>query len=315
MVAFKDIPIASLTLINERSPSSSSTPSTETHPASRITAAGRSCKYCPGAVFDDQEEFRAHYQSPWHVHNQNLSLRSRPPVSWEVFEAIQSIEDSSESSDDFWEEGSGDEDELHGSDDEQAEHVDPLVSFHCNNRSFSLYRSLLFPSRQEYRESIVTADLLRSFIQAASHSTWALFLIKSGRVFAGIYDHSTCKFTQKRTFKRYTERRKQGGSQMLRDKAGRVAKSAGSQLRRQNEQALLREVEEVVREWEGELERCQVILWNRTFFGQAALFPATGGGLARFRQSTLRTFPFSTYKPSEEEALRCMSRFCFQVKV
>lgn len=298
--------MATLSVINEKGVEEDLIPIPS--PLSRVSAAGRSCKYCPGAVFDDQDEFRAHYQSPWHVHNQNLSLRSRPTIPFDLFQAIQSIqEEASDSDDDYEEEEESEADDE--SSDEEVEKVDPMVRFSCSHRQYSLCRSLLFQSKQEYRETPVSEALLRSFLLEASMATWALFLIKSGRVFAGIYDHSSGQFVNKRSFKRYTERRKQGGSQLLRDKSGKVAKSAGSQLRRQNEQALLKDVEDLVKEWESELSKCQVILWNKTLFGQLALFPANGSVLTKYKP-LLRTFPFSTYKPSAEEALRCISKFC-----
>lgn len=306
MVAFKDL-AKHLDSILLPAPSDFKVPEPAPVASPRLTSAGRTCKYCPGAVFEDMDEFRAHHQTAWHCHNQDLSLRSKTAISLEEFESIAGNVSSSDSEENFWEES--EEEGISAYDDQDAGAIDPLVRFSCGGKGYSLYRSLLFSSKQEYRSNLVSDSFLKDFISAASTSSWALFLLKGGRVFAAIYDHTTQRFTKTKQFKRYTERRKQGGSQMLRDKSGKVAKSAGSQIRRQNEQNLLRDVEDLVKNWVEDLKKCQFIFWNRTFFGQAALFPAGSGGLGAYKEQ-LRTFPFTTYKPCEEEALRCVNKFC-----
>lgn len=208
------------------------------------TLGGRACKYCPGAAFSDQDEFRKHYQTAWHTHNQTLCLKSKQPVTEADFEAFSLALSDSES--DFWEE---EDEEIEESDEDgDVASVSPTVEFACGTDAFQMHRALLFSSKVEYRTAAVTTEMVKRFISNASSSTWAIFLIKSGRLFGGIYDHASGSFTHTKTFRRYTERRKQGGSQMLRDKAGRVAKSAGSQIRRQNEVELLK-VAEGSRPW------------------------------------------------------------------
>jgi hypothetical protein len=91
---------------------------------------------------------------------------------------------------------------------------------------------------------LVTSTYLQSFLRDACNSIWAIFLFKGGKVFIGIYSVQQEGLIKKKLFKKYTERRKQGGSQLLRDKSGKVAKSAGSQVRRQNELDLLSVLQE-----------------------------------------------------------------------
>lgn len=203
-----------------------------------IRAPGRSCKYCPDVTFDDLAEFREHHRTPWHIHNQNLCLRSKKPVSEEEYQLCQCQSIDSESDDsDFWDEQ--EDEKLEDDEDEKASPLETFVKFSDGKNTLSIYRSLLFASKSESRSSIVSTEQLRSFIQDASNSTWAIMLFKGGKIFVGIYSVSQDKFIKKKLFKKYTERRKQGGSQLLRDKSGKVAKSAGSQIRRQNELDLL----------------------------------------------------------------------------
>ena len=64
---------------------------------------------------------------------------------------------------------------------------------------------------------------------------------------------------QSKTFHRYTTRRKQGGSQSASDNARGKANSAGSSIRRYNEQALIQEVRELLHDWKNQLAECTAI--------------------------------------------------------
>src|SRR5690606_37473357 len=147
--------------------------------------------------------------------NQARCLKNQPalnPLEYEAF--INAVDDESDSSN-FWSDDE-DEEEMEDSEDESPAQISPLISFSHQGKTYELYRRLL--SRINIQN--ITAEVFKNFIRLASNSTWAIILIKSGRVFAGIYDFKTEKFTKKKSFKRYTERKKQGGSQMLRDKSG-----------------------------------------------------------------------------------------------
>lgn len=61
----------------------------------------------------------------------------------------------------------------------------------------------------------------------------------------------------------------------------------------------------MIKEWASELAKCQLIFWNRNFFSQLALFQSPH--VLDRSDERLRKFPFSTYKPSEDEALRCIT--------
>lgn len=262
---------------------------------------GRPCKYCPDIDLESNEEFRKHYQTDWHNKNQELALKGRKPLSFEEYELLVSMESSSDS--DFWDEDS-DEQDGDMSDDESLGPVNPMINFLIEKNKFGVYRKLLFGDKNEYRSTVVTTEVLRTFMEEACQSTWAIFLIKSGRLFAGIFDVAKGKFIRSKVMKKYTERRKQGGSQLLRDKSGKVGRSAGSQLRRKNETDLLADIEQLLTDWKEELDKCQLIWWNKTFFSQIALFQ---GKVLPKDDARLRLIPFTTYKPCEEEAIRCLN--------
>lgn len=105
----------------------------------------------------------------------------------------------------------------------------------------------------------------------------ALFMIGGGHFAAAIVSHTpknikkyikqseadilpqSVNFIDHRSFHRYTTRRKQGGSQSAMDNAKGKANSAGSSLRRYNEQALAIDVKNVIQEWKGYLTNCKSI--------------------------------------------------------
>lgn len=263
------------------------------------------CKVCPGAGFNEADDFRDHHQSPWHTRNLQASLRGRSVLSEaEFMECEQRTAAQGTAAESDWD-SQEEADETEAADEDGApQNVSEKVHFSFRGTSMTVYRTLLFSTRQDYRSAEVTAQLLRSFVLAAARATWAIFLVRSGRVFAAIYDLATDAIVASKSFKRYTERAKQGGSQLLRDKSGQVARSAGSQIRRANEQALLKDVAGLLQDWSGQLGACQLVFWNRNFFSLLALFQAEGV-LAR-SDPRLRTLPFSTYKPGLDEAQRCI---------
>ena len=112
-----------------------------------------------------------------------------------------------------------------------------------------------------------------------------------------------------KTFHRYTTRRKQGGAQSAMDNAKGNAHSAGSSLRRYNEEALVSEVQALLYEWR-ELIATSDLLFIRatgntnrgTLFGLAKedeKWPLRPNDLR------LRGFPFSTRRATEAELMRC----------
>lgn len=104
----------------------------------------------------------------------------------------------------------------------------------------------------------------------------AIFMMSSGHFAGAIISHlphstkgnkgtatelhmQSVRMLAHKTFHRYTTRRKQGGSQSAMDDAKGKANSAGSTLRRYNEQALGKDIEELMEEWKPLLDQCTSI--------------------------------------------------------
>ncbi|CAH0039384.1 unnamed protein product [Clonostachys solani] len=108
-----------------------------------------------------------------------------------------------------------------------------------------------------------------------------------------------------KTFHRYTTRRKQGGSQSANDNAKGTAHSAGSGLRRYNEQALVQDVRALLEDWKGLLDTADLLFVRATgATNRRTLFGPYDGQVLRHNDTRLRGFPFSTRRATQNELMR-----------
>ncbi|KAI0384512.1 hypothetical protein F5Y04DRAFT_231030 [Hypomontagnella monticulosa] len=108
-----------------------------------------------------------------------------------------------------------------------------------------------------------------------------------------------------KTFHRYTTRRKQGGSQSANDNAKGNAHSAGSSIRRYNEQALTDEVRLLLQDWKGLLDTSELLFIRATgSTNRRTLFGPYDGQVLRANDPRIRGFPFSTRRATQNELMR-----------
>lgn len=108
-----------------------------------------------------------------------------------------------------------------------------------------------------------------------------------------------------KTFHRYTTRRKQGGSQSANDNAKGNAHSAGSGLRRYNEQALVQDVRNLLEEWKALLDTSELMFIRATgSTNRRTLFGPYDGQVLRNNDPRIRGFPFSTRRATQKELMR-----------
>lgn len=99
-------------------------------------------------------------------------------------------------------------------------------------------------------------------------------------------------------------RRKQGGSQGLNDNAKSKAKSAGATLRRYGEQALQDEIRALLTAWEDDLHYCERIFIRASTQGKRSFWGYDGAVLEK-TDDRIRSFPFPTRRPTQQELIRC----------
>jgi hypothetical protein len=108
-----------------------------------------------------------------------------------------------------------------------------------------------------------------------------------------------------KTFHRYTTRRKQGGAQSANDSAKGAAHSAGSSLRRYNEQALTDEVRLLLHDWKGMIDTSELLFIRATGnTNRRTLFGPYDGQVLRQNDARIRGFPFSTRRATQSELMR-----------
>ncbi|KAI0883978.1 uncharacterized protein GGS22DRAFT_28323 [Annulohypoxylon maeteangense] len=108
-----------------------------------------------------------------------------------------------------------------------------------------------------------------------------------------------------KTFHRYTTRRKQGGSQSANDNAKGNAHSAGSSIRRYNEQALTDEVRLLLQDWKGLLDTSELLFIRATgATNRRTLFGPYEDQVLRANDPRIRGFPFSTRRATQNELMR-----------
>ncbi|KAK0390788.1 hypothetical protein NLU13_0291 [Sarocladium strictum] len=108
-----------------------------------------------------------------------------------------------------------------------------------------------------------------------------------------------------KTFHRYTTRRKQGGSQSANDNANGKAHSAGSSIRRYNEQALVQDVRDLLEDWKTLLDTSELLFIRATgATNRRTLFGPYDGQVLQHNDTRIRGFPFSTRRATQKELMR-----------
>lgn len=277
----------------------------------------------------------AYYKSDLYRYNLKRKLNDLPPVTEEEFDKLleeESIESLSGSDE---EESDGDEEEgklqiliqkLDMRD--ENEHEESTVS-HLNTKSpFILFGSSLVPPDKAigaYKAVFSSSQLenpTKSFQQFLRAGKSALFMIGGGHFAGAIISHArksirgnapnmkesiqeqAVDIIQSKTFHRYTTRRKQGGSQSASDNARGKANSAGSSIRRYNEQALIQEVRELLHDWKNHLQECSAIYIRANGASNRKILVGYEGSPIENNDPRLRGFPFTTRRATTSEIKR-----------
>jgi hypothetical protein len=127
---------------------------------------------------------------------------------------------------------------------------------------------------------------------------------KVGKSHTGLDERSATVIAHK-TFHRYTTRRKQGGSQSANDNAKGNAHSAGSSIRRYNENALIQEVRDLLTNWKSMIDTAELVFVRATgATNRRTLFGPYEGQVLRTNDPRNRGFPFSTRRATQKELMR-----------
>ena len=186
---------------------------------------------------------------------------------------------------------------------------------------FAVWRAALASPREEKEDtawgcgSLLSAPARLRALRA-SPGAWVVMLARGGHFAAVVVRMSQAPEPKHviahRTFHRYVVRAKQGGRQGTKDATGKSIKSAGSALRRANEQALERDIRGLLAgEWKQHMSGADLI-WLAVSDTDRRILVGTGAAgdnsapLHR-DDPRLRRVPFGTHRPTLQEAQRVAS--------
>lgn len=283
-----------------------------------------------------RDDIVLHYKSDFHKFNLKRSVGGQEPLTDAAFddllerESLESISGSEDSTDEWSDEDSRlptvlEKTTIEDDDDES------LIS-HMNTKSpFLLLKSPLLPSTQafgaykalfdsETLESGAVLAALKQMNTDESRSGISVLLMIGGGHFAGaVISHQQTKskgnpknhkesleaqrvvVLDSKTFHRYTTRRKQGGSQSASDNARGKANSAGSSIRRYNEEALKKEVHELLLAWGEYISKAQHIFIRATGAASKKILVGYEGAEIKSSDKRVKLFPFTTKRATLSE--------------
>ena len=277
---------------------------------------GLRCGVCGGVEFEDGEEQRAHCKGDLHRLNLRRKARGRAPLTEaEAERALAADGDLSSIS------GSEDEDE---DEDEAGGGGGPAGAQVCFERGeregVAVWKSALFGDAEAEGDAAApeTAAVERLRGLAASGWRWMVVLCSGGHFAAAVFDMRKlagatgakggpavpkAAALAHKTFHRYVIRAKSGGRQAIKDKAKNI-KSAGSSIRRYNEQALVRDIEELLKSWADLAAGADLIFVHAPGpHNSQGIFGDGAGALSR-RDARVRRVPFVVRRPTYKETCR-----------
>ncbi|OWK63268.1 Ankyrin repeat and zinc finger domain-containing protein 1 [Lonchura striata] len=262
----------------------------------------RMCCLTCGQVFGSREEQTEHYRLDWHRFNLKQRLLGRQTLPVEVFEEktrtgdVSSISGSDSDSSDV----SSDSELLPSVSDTpptpQIPRSHKVLFRNAKGQLISAYRCVLGDIEEPVE---LTASL-----QNLSASTCWVVLMMGGGHFAGAVFRGL-QVQEHKTFHRYTVRARRGTAQGLRDAQtpGSAPRSAGASLRRYNEAALLKDIQDLLAAWAQHLSEAQRIFLRAPRHNRALLFGGRNPPLTR-GDPRICHIPLSTRRATLREVLR-----------
>ena len=238
------------------------------------------CQICCILAFDSLEDFKLHRQSVEHLNNLAKSLN--------LSDEKDSLSDKKISMA-----------PIIGS---------PYFEITFNGIKLQCFKILLASRKDEiYAKNSINLDMFLYNRLKELEKTCIMIALNGGGYFASaIFDNSTKQILCSKTFRRYTSRRKQGGSQSTKDNesSGKIH-SAGALIRRENEKKLRDEIQGLFTNWKPHIDRCKLIFSNRDPFLTQEVF----------QNEYLRIIPFTTYQADSNEICRCYNELIASIKI
>lgn len=284
-----------------------------------------SCNTCK-ADFDSLEDQRSHFKSDIHRFNVKLSIAGKAIVKEEDFDEL-----TSDSFRDFDVSSiSGSEDELDkGAISRTEARKKPIENFRKKllinlqtGERVSIWKSLVldesesvsYENEKEFSsfsdkclsENEVFRRLKALVKEVKDGKGLMVVLLASGGHFAGCVFSGNSVVAHK-TFHRYVVRAKAGKKQSSKDASGRTVHSAGASLRRYNELALKKEIQELLSAWKAYFDASSCVFIHAPSSNRQMLFHGDKPLLSNL-SCAVRIVPLIVRRPTHKEAQRIYSQ-------
>ncbi|KAJ8632270.1 hypothetical protein MRB53_025606 [Persea americana] len=273
-----------------------------------------SCNTCKDE-FDSLQDQRSHFKSDLHRFNVKLSVAGKGIIEEEEFNVLttESFKDydvsSISGSEDEAEKGSGpSKDALVKAQEGMKRKLfirlktgDIVSVWKCllfdESDGSSVDNSKLMSQDEEFIER-----LKRLICEPRDKTHLRIMLLASGGHFAGCVFDGNAILAHK-TFHRYVVRAKAGKKQSAKDATGKAANSAGASLRRHNELALKKEIQELFAAWKHYFDASSYVFIHAPSNNRQLFFD---GEKAHFSNHSriVRHVPFTVRRPTLNEARR-----------
>ncbi|CAD5176347.1 unnamed protein product [Musa acuminata subsp. malaccensis] len=281
------------------------------------------CNTCK-AEFDSLQDQRSHFKSDLHRLNVKLSIAGKNIIKEDDFDNLGGdpvYEDFDVSS------ISGSEDEFENDPIHQSclsskgkERDKQKPCFYLQSGDIvSVWRCLLMDETEDisfensksnhmvsgdtYLEETELINRLKTLVcEPRDRSHLRIVLLASGGHFAGCVFDGNFVIAHK-TFHRYVVRAKAGKRQSAKDATGKAANSAGSSLRRYNEAALKKEIQELLVSWKSFIDSSSCIFIHAPSRSRQMFFDGEKPQLSS-QDHKIRHVPSTVRRPTFKEAVR-----------
>uniref|UniRef100_H3DGD0 Ankyrin repeat and zinc finger peptidyl tRNA hydrolase 1 n=1 Tax=Tetraodon nigroviridis TaxID=99883 RepID=H3DGD0_TETNG len=260
-------------------------------------------------TFTNREDQMEHYKLDWHRFNLKQKLLGASPVSAEEFEKKTGAGDLSSisGSESDTEEGA-DSNHITGTENETLPESGEGSGRPCTKILFqnsagqylSVHRCIL---QGKSAQSDGEQDAGSSLKDINKKTSWVILMTGGGHFVGAVFQGKDV--LQHKTFHRYTVRAKRGTAQGLRDSQNRshAPKSAGAALRRYNEAALVKDIQDLLVSWSEHLQEASAVFIRAPSYNKGIFFGGRAAPLDK-KDPRIRSIPFATRRATFREAQR-----------
>lgn len=290
-------------------------PEEQVEEGQKSTLACLTCK----VEFLERLEQVAHYKSDFHRYNIKLRLLQQNALTLDEFsnlkdDAMSISGSNSEMSDSATDQHrqrqlsvslylSSSESESEKPDEQFNNRLPKFYLKNDQDEIISFYKKLIYSKKcgNIHTEFLnVSVD----FLHNAHTQLWCVILFNGNHFAAAVFEGDNV--VVHRTFHHYVVRAKRGTAQSANDaqNKGNQAKSAGANLRRNNEASQAKLIQELLTDWQDEyLSKCTLIFLRVPGY-KKNLFYGGKNPIFRVKDTRLRSIPFSTRRPTFNEVVR-----------